>query len=216
MNSSKWKSPYQKTKRERQQPANRAHLGFLEKKKDYLQRAERQHKKDAFLHDLRREASLRNPDEFYFSMITDTKNREPVETKSKPFKRFNKEQRLLLETRDQSYVLSKLTSAKNQLEKLVMRLPPEPKKPIRYFTSYEEAIAAQEADEKLEKEKEQNESPEIKQLRDEIQQRKKIIKNLQEVYDEFQLQKDLKDGDSFKIEDDEGNISYEWKKERKK
>ncbi|OHT07156.1 Utp11 protein [Tritrichomonas foetus] len=179
-------------------------------------RAERQHKKDKFLHDLKREAALRNPEEFYFSMITDTKKRDLVETKSKPLKSFTKEQRLLLETRDQDYIQSKLQSHKNQLEKLMMRLPPEPKRPKRIFATIEEALAAKAAEEEAKAKLESEESPEIQKLRAEIAQRKKIVKDLQEVYDEFQLQKDLKDGESKKIEDDDGNISFQWKKERKR
>lgn len=219
MNSSKWKFPYQKNKRERQQPRERESLGFLEKKKDYLKRAERQHKKDEFIHDLKREAALRNPEEFYFSMITDTKNRntDKVDTKSKPFKSFNKDQRLLLETRDQSYVLSKLQTHKNQLQKLLSRLPPPPQKPVRYFNSYEEALEAKRIEEEQSKnEIKEEERPDILQLKEEIKHRKKIVHDLQEVYDEMQLQKDLKDGESKAIEDEDGRISYEWKKERKK
>lgn len=219
MNSNKWKFPYQKTKRERQQPKDRESLGFLEKKKDYLKRAERQHKKDKFINDLKREAALRNPEEFYFSMITDTQNRDKdkVDTKSKPFKRFNKEQRLLLETRDQAYILSKLQTHKNQLKKLMSMLPPAPKKSIKYFNSYEEALEAKRIEEEEQKNKViEPERPEIIQLREEIKQREKIVRDLQEVYDEMQLQKDLKDGESHAVEDEDGNISYEWKKERKK
>ena len=32
----------------------------------------------------------------------------------------------------------------------------------------------------------------------------------------MKLQKDLKDGEVREIEDDDGNVSYEWKKERKR
>ena len=34
--------------------------------------------------------------------------------------------------------------------------------------------------------------------------------------DHKQLQKDLKDGESHQVEDEEGNVSYLWKKERKR
>ena len=211
MNSSKWKHPFQKKKRERQQPSSRAHLGFLEKKKDYVIRAKYQHEKDDFIHQMRREASQRNPDEFYFSMITDTKKKK-IETKSKPLSHFNKEQRLLLETRDQNYIQMKLHIHRKKLDELMQRLPKPKKKSTRIFMTIEEALAA-----KAQEEQEESESitPEIKELQAEIAQRQKIVDQLQEVFDEMQLQKDLKDGEAIRYEDDEGNVSFQWKKERK-
>ena len=48
--------------------AARRKYGLLEKKKDYLLRANDYHKKEAALQHLRRKAEERNPDEFYFAM----------------------------------------------------------------------------------------------------------------------------------------------------
>lgn len=212
MNSSRWKSPFQKTKRERQQPSNRAGVGFLEKKKDYLQRAERAHKKRDFVANLRKEAAQKNPDEFYFSMITDVKQKK-LETKTKPLKQFNKEQRLLLETRDQVYIQSKLTSHKRKLEALLQKVPPKPKESKKIFATVEEALEYQK---KRKEEEEQEDTPEIIALKEEIAERQRIVNELQEVIDEMQLQKDLNDGNATRLEDDEGNVSYVWEKERKR
>ncbi len=55
--------------RERAQPSHRAHLGLLEKKKDYLARAKDYHDKENALHKLKLKSALKNPDEFYFSMV---------------------------------------------------------------------------------------------------------------------------------------------------
>ena len=233
MNSSKWKSPFQRVKKERQQPAARAHLGILEKKKDFLKRARVYHKHQRQLDSLRREAELRNPNEFYFSMITDMKEK-PQEYRTKPKEGFTKEQRLLLETRDMNYVMSKIVSQKRKLEKLKIRLPVETKGSVRIFSSYEEALEAYEKEKKEkgeqqegqekevneyddENEETQKEREDIADLRDEIEQREGILKKLQEVYDEMKMREDMKKDPNFKeVEDEEGNVVPVWKTQRKK
>jgi U3 small nucleolar RNA-associated protein 11 len=54
--------------KERSQPQARTHLGILEKKKDYRQRAQDFHRKQDTIHAMQQKASMRNPDEFYFGM----------------------------------------------------------------------------------------------------------------------------------------------------
>jgi U3 small nucleolar RNA-associated protein 11 len=208
---SRWKSPFQRTKRERQQPAARASLGFLEKKKDYVKRAERAHRKEKFVSELQREAALKNPDEFYFSMITDAKKTK-LETKTKPLREFTKEQKLLLESRDQGYIQLKLESHRRKLEALSMRLPQRTQTSQRIFASVEEALKAKEEEQRQEAE----EGEEIAELRREVEDRRRVVRELEEVWNEMQLQKDLKQGEAKQIEDDEGNVSFVWKKERKR
>jgi U3 small nucleolar RNA-associated protein 11 len=55
---------------ERHQPAARAHLGLLEKHKDYTQRARAFHAKEARIAELKKKAANRNPDEFYYKMLS--------------------------------------------------------------------------------------------------------------------------------------------------
>lgn len=54
--------------KERSQPTDRKHLGILEKKKDYKQRAIDYHRKEDRIKAMKQKASMKNPDEFYFGM----------------------------------------------------------------------------------------------------------------------------------------------------
>jgi len=59
-----------KAHKERSQPAARKHLGLLEKKKDYLERARDFQRKVGRIKDLKKKTLERNPDEFYFGMLS--------------------------------------------------------------------------------------------------------------------------------------------------
>jgi U3 small nucleolar RNA-associated protein 11 len=71
--------------KERSQPQARAHLGILEKKKDYRKRAQDFHRKQDRLQAMQQRASMRNPDEFYFGMksaeIRDGRHRKTVQAR---------------------------------------------------------------------------------------------------------------------------------------
>lgn len=58
-----------KEHKERAQPGYRAHMGLLEKKKDYTARAKDFGRKKGALKDLKRKAEEKNPDEFNFRMV---------------------------------------------------------------------------------------------------------------------------------------------------
>lgn len=63
MSTSTFKNVIPKRKyRERGQLSNRAHLGILEKKQDYKQRAQNYHKKEDMLNKLKEKADLKNED----------------------------------------------------------------------------------------------------------------------------------------------------------
>lgn len=75
------------THKERSQPQSRAHLGILEKKKDYKKRANDYHRKEDRIKAMKQKAALRNPDEFYFGMknaeIKDGRHRKTQQAKQK-------------------------------------------------------------------------------------------------------------------------------------
>lgn len=75
MSASTFKNRAPKRKyRERVQPADREHLGFLQKKKDYKVRAKNYHAKQDMINNLKLKASTKNEDEFYFKMLKGKKN----------------------------------------------------------------------------------------------------------------------------------------------
>ena len=236
MNSSAWKSPFQRAKKERQQPSARAHLGILEKKKDFIQRSKKEHKREKVLNSLKRQAELKNPNEFYFSMITDMKEK-PEEFRTKSRDDFTKEQRLLLETRDMPYVMSKIVSQKKKIDKLKIWLPVKTSGSTKIYSTMEEAIEAAKKQAKEDAEKvgapaneeeefgeeedgenaHKDERPSVKELRDEIKQRESILKKLQEVYDEMKARDDVKRDPNFKeFHNEYGEVIRVWKQERKK
>lgn len=74
MVSSLRNSLHRRSHRERAQPAQRAKLGILEKKKDYVIRAKAFHLKQDQLNRLQVKAQGRNKDEFYFAMNKEKTN----------------------------------------------------------------------------------------------------------------------------------------------
>ncbi|SCV00305.1 LAMI_0G04170g1_1 [Lachancea mirantina] len=110
-----------KQHRERSQVASRARLGFLEKHKDYVKRAQDFHRKQATLKVLRGKAQERNPDEYYHGMHTrsvdargrlETSRRGEDEDSS-----LTTDQVKLLKSQDANYVRTLLQRQRQQLER---------------------------------------------------------------------------------------------------
>ena len=108
---------HQKAHRERGQLSNRKHLGLLEKRKDYILRAKSFHRKEEALKRLRKKASEKNPDEFYFQMVS-SKTKDGVHIKPKDHEVYTKVQIDLMKTQDLNY----LNLQKNREAKKIERL----------------------------------------------------------------------------------------------
>ncbi|KAJ3214336.1 UTP11-like, U3 small nucleolar ribonucleoprotein [Dinochytrium kinnereticum] len=106
-----------KAHRERSQLQSRAHLGLLEKKKDYVLRAKDYNSKQRRLKAMREKALMKNPDEFYFAMIN-SKVKDGVHTKSKTRDNYDQDYLKLLKTQDQNYVNYHRSINLKKIEKL--------------------------------------------------------------------------------------------------
>ena len=90
--------------RERSQPSARKKFGLLEKHKDYVERATDYKKKQKFLKTLKKKASEKNPDEFYFKMHS-SKVDNGLHTKL--VKSLDNDTVKLLKTQDLGYIVYK-------------------------------------------------------------------------------------------------------------
>jgi U3 small nucleolar RNA-associated protein 11 len=107
--------------RERAQPANRARLGLLEKHKDYIERARNFHAKQARLLALRRQASAKNPDEFYFAMQKTRRNKKDGSVRREAaFEKMPTEVIKLLKSQDLGYVRETIRRESHKLHSLKM------------------------------------------------------------------------------------------------
>ncbi|XP_036395264.1 probable U3 small nucleolar RNA-associated protein 11 [Megalops cyprinoides] len=111
----------QRNHRERSQPGFRKHLGLLEKKKDYKLRADDYHKKQNTLAALRKKALDKNPDEFYYKMIS-SQLQDGVHMKKEKAEEVTEEQRKVMRTQDIKYVEMKRVSEAKKIERLKSEL----------------------------------------------------------------------------------------------
>lgn len=107
----------QRTHRERGQVSGRKHLGNLEKHKDYVLRAKDFHRKRKTIKHLKKKASEKNPDEFYFQMIK-SKTKDGVHKKQQETKNYTNEQIQLMKTQDLNYLHLKESAEAKKIEKM--------------------------------------------------------------------------------------------------
>ena len=220
--------------RERGQIERRKRLGFLEKKQDYKIRAEDYHEKEKKYKNLKEAARTRNPDEFYHKMIKakiiDGEHVQFPDDK-------NLEQKLVTNTQFINLVNFKKSQLEKEAEKMKVRLQlnknifegGNKSKHTLYYEDEDEFL--EELKKEKEKEflnkkrnldnKEENDeieedkklTPENKQLINTFKQRKKHIKQLEQISQGLQEQKELlKGGKKKKI----GDGVYKYFMERKK
>lgn len=111
------------THKERSQPQNRSHLGFLQKKKDYVVRAKDYHKKEDRINAMKLKASMKNPEEFYFGMhnaqVQDGKHRRTNEAEHKKFEEeVGSDTIRLMKDQDLSYIRMQKQKDTKKAEKL--------------------------------------------------------------------------------------------------
>uniref|UniRef100_A0A0M3HMQ6 U3 small nucleolar RNA-associated protein 11 n=1 Tax=Ascaris lumbricoides TaxID=6252 RepID=A0A0M3HMQ6_ASCLU len=100
-------------------PEARAHLGHLEKRKDYLQRAKDYNEKKEKLRKLKRAALNRNPDEFHFHMVRSHLGEDGVHHELPPEPdEDTKLQKMLANVKDLNYVRHRLNIENRKIEKL--------------------------------------------------------------------------------------------------
>jgi U3 small nucleolar RNA-associated protein 11 len=111
------------THKERSQPNHRSHLGILEKKKDYKERAVHYHKKEDRINAARRRASFRNPDEFYFGMknaqVSEGKHKKTVEAEQREFEtKVGTDTIRIMKDQDLSYIRMQKQKDNKKIERL--------------------------------------------------------------------------------------------------
>ena len=111
---------------ERHQPAARARFGLLEKKKDYVARSRNFHSKQARIQQLRERAANRNPDEFYFGMLSSRTKGGVHVAEPAPRGKLSGDMLQVLRTQDKAYVSAVKGAEDRRVERLQAALSGAP------------------------------------------------------------------------------------------
>ncbi|RAL51876.1 unnamed protein product [Cuscuta campestris] len=216
--------------KERAQPASRKKFGLLEKKKDYVKRAQAYHKKEETLQKLKEKAAFRNPDEFYFGMIT-AKTVDGVHKPASEVNKYTNEELMLMKTQDINYIMQKLQTEKKKTEKLTAVLHSLGNQPSNKRVYYAED--REEAEAIKSRVSEHLNMPILNKLPcsierklassyKELEARTKRVKTLERLYMDMAMQKELqKNGRKRKLRADEivtptEKPVFKWRRERKR
>ncbi|KAE8680364.1 putative U3 small nucleolar RNA-associated protein 11 [Hibiscus syriacus] len=223
--------------KERAQPSSRKKFGLLEKHKDYVVRAKAFHKKEETLRKLKEKAAFRNPDEFYFQMIK-TRTVDGVHKPENQANKYSQEELMLMKTQDIGYILQKLQSERKKVEKLTAVLHSVDNHPsnrhIYYAEDREEARELQSQALESKVTLLSGDIPDhIKRKTAtsyrELEARKSRVNQLEKLYMEMSLKKELQiqvvhaieKGRKRKLREDEltcptSKPVYKWRSERKR
>jgi len=106
-----------RTYRERSQPFIRKKYGFLEKRKDYVRRARDFHRKKNLLLRLEEKAAFRNPDEFYFNMVSHKKKGGVFQLEQEN-KDYTQKDIMDMKTQDLNYIALKQSQENKKIQKM--------------------------------------------------------------------------------------------------
>jgi U3 small nucleolar RNA-associated protein 11 len=227
------KKSLQKTHRERSQPSKRKQFGLLEKHKDYVLRARDFHRKEDHLKLLREKARNKNPDEFYYKMVsTKTRNGVHIVEKKKPY---SQDQLKMMKGQDLNYARMKRITEAKKVERLQCSLHLIGEQSTRanshtvFVDSADETKSFHSATRSGVKNKDLTDQREVtneqmsiekarKRAYNELEKRIERKKHLSAVEQQIQLQKHLMGkGRRVKVDTgEEGPVIYKWKKQRKK
>lgn len=241
-----------KQHRERSQVTSRARLGFLEKHKDYVKRAQDYHKKQNTLKILRDRAKERNPDEFYYGMNTrkvDSKGLLIESRNGDEDESLTMDQVKLLKTQDSNYVRTLRQQELQTLDKKSKQLMFQSNGKHTVFVESQEERDNFSPEEFFNTTTEMLNRRENRLTKDQLTQnltgasvgaantimpkesldKKKIKKfkivkqhierenKLKEVQRRMDMQREvMKSGSKKKVVDSKGNVSFKWKKQRKR
>ncbi|RUS27657.1 small-subunit processome [Jimgerdemannia flammicorona] len=107
---------HRRNHKERSQLAHRQRYGLLEKHKDYVLRAKDYHFKQDRLKALRERAQFKNPDEFYFKMIS-TKTKDGLHIAERN-NQLSGDMVQLLKSQDLNYIKTQRDVSKKKIDKL--------------------------------------------------------------------------------------------------
>ena len=206
--------------RERSQPSSRNSLGLLEKKRDYVERAKDYHRKDATIKSLRQKARLRNPDEFYFKMIS-TSSQNGIHKAGSELPALSEDQERLAKTQDLNYVRQRIQRDQNRCDRIVNLLTcaSTPSNVQRTVFVDTEDVDEDACSNVIQESKVENCTLKPQQeLIDEMKARKDRLQKLKQVEQKMKLVHDLskKDRKVLVKKNENGVPIYKWKQERKK